>query len=230
METGNPLNELTRLLKAGTPDENGLTVQQYVTGITSAVTPVAELVPGGSISPAVATSDSPTVENSALVRQLGELTSAAREQTQSTEANTLAVVENSVAQASGTQGSKVESVGKTILSFLGSGFGVAQVLNRIFSGRGEDATVSTVSYMPPSSVSVEAGISGGLAGLHPVQYGQNGLARPAAPIQQLTQTPVTIQVQALDSRSFLDHSNEIAEAVKEALLNSHSLNDVVTEI
>ena len=41
---------------------------------------------------------------------------------------------------------------------------------------------------------------------------------------------VTIQVQAMDSRSFLDHSAEIAQAVREAMLNMHSLNDVVNDI
>ena len=41
---------------------------------------------------------------------------------------------------------------------------------------------------------------------------------------------ITIQVQAMDSRSFLDHSTEIAQAVREAMLNMHSLNDVVNDI
>ena len=34
----------------------------------------------------------------------------------------------------------------------------------------------------------------------------------------------------MDSRSFLDHSDEIANAVREAVLNSHSLRDVLTEL
>lgn len=41
---------------------------------------------------------------------------------------------------------------------------------------------------------------------------------------------ITIQVQAMDSRSFLDHSAEIAQAVREAMLNMHPLNDVVNDI
>ena len=43
-------------------------------------------------------------------------------------------------------------------------------------------------------------------------------------------TQVTVQVQAMDSRSFLDHSEEIARAVRQAMLNSHGINDVVTEL
>lgn len=41
---------------------------------------------------------------------------------------------------------------------------------------------------------------------------------------------VHVQAPSMDSQWFMDHSNEIASAVKSAMLNSHSLNDVVSEI
>lgn len=41
---------------------------------------------------------------------------------------------------------------------------------------------------------------------------------------------INVHVQALDSQSFITRSNDIAKAVKSAMLNSHSLNDVVAEI
>jgi hypothetical protein len=34
----------------------------------------------------------------------------------------------------------------------------------------------------------------------------------------------------MDSQSFLDHSNEIAQAVRAAMLNSNSINDVVNNL
>jgi hypothetical protein len=34
-------------------------------------------------------------------------------------------------------------------------------------------------------------------------------------------------VNAIDSKSFIDHSDAIAEAVRQALLNSHALGDVI---
>lgn len=40
---------------------------------------------------------------------------------------------------------------------------------------------------------------------------------------------VVIQVQAMDSRSFLDHRDEIASAVKQALMESHGLGTVLGE-
>jgi hypothetical protein len=41
---------------------------------------------------------------------------------------------------------------------------------------------------------------------------------------------ITIHVQAMDSRSFLDRSEDIAQAVRKAMLESNVLNDVVREI
>jgi hypothetical protein len=41
---------------------------------------------------------------------------------------------------------------------------------------------------------------------------------------------VHVHVQAMDSQSFMNRSNDIAKAVKTAMLNSHSLNDVVSEL
>jgi hypothetical protein len=66
-------------------------------------------------------------------------------------------------------------------------------------------------------------------------YNQDGSVRsfgdptgsgvPAASAPQ-----IVVNVQAMDSRSFLDHSQEIAQAVRDAMLNMHALNDVVNEL
>lgn len=57
----------------------------------------------------------------------------------------------------------------------------------------------------------------------------------AAGISERAQGPVgassiTVQVQAMDSKSFLDHSDAIATAVRKAMLESHSLNSVVADL
>ena len=46
---------------------------------------------------------------------------------------------------------------------------------------------------------------------------------------QSNSTQITVQVQAMDSQSFLDHSNDIALAVRQAMLESSVLNDVIRE-
>lgn len=63
-----------------------------------------------------------------------------------------------------------------------------------------------------------SGDSGGDSSQAPGQAGQD------------TTPQITIQVQAMDSRSFLDHSHDIAQAVREAMLNMHALNDVVNDL
>jgi hypothetical protein len=43
-------------------------------------------------------------------------------------------------------------------------------------------------------------------------------------------TQITVQVQAMDSQSFLDHSDDIAAAVRQAMLTSTTLNDVIRAV
>ena len=41
---------------------------------------------------------------------------------------------------------------------------------------------------------------------------------------------ITLNVQAMDSQSFLDRSADIAQAVRQAMLNMHSINDVINDL
>jgi hypothetical protein len=41
---------------------------------------------------------------------------------------------------------------------------------------------------------------------------------------------ILVQVQAMDSQSFMDHSQDIAQAVRQAMLNLNSLNDVILDL
>jgi hypothetical protein len=52
----------------------------------------------------------------------------------------------------------------------------------------------------------------------------------APPARPSAATQVTVQVQAMDSKSFLDHREEIARAVRQAVLSSHSLNDALRDV
>ena len=64
-----------------------------------------------------------------------------------------------------------------------------------------------------------------------VSWGENGLPRAAGSRRSNAGTQqITVQVQAMDSQSFLDHSDDIAQAVRQAMLNMNSLNDVVTSL
>lgn len=97
----------------------------------------------------------------------------------------------------------------------------------LFGGGGQTLAVQP-PYMLPSPVQSEAGVTASAPGqVTPVSYSNTGQARA----QGASSAPqVTIQVNAMDSQSFLDHSDDIAMAVKQAILNSSSLNDVIAEL
>ena len=83
-------------------------------------------------------------------------------------------------------------------------------------------------YAAPESVNLEAGLQSDRS-FSQIGYSQSGIARPV-PSSQRQSAPIQITVNAIDSRSFMDHSEDIARAVREAMLQSHSLNDVIAEI
>lgn len=164
-----------------------------------------------------------------LGRQLAELTLAARAQAEYLDANTRAVAENSLAKATNGGSSTAGGIGRTILSILGGGFGLGQLLGNLFGGGNDEPVAPALpTYALPPTVQVNAAVDG--SGLQAIRYGSDGLPRAAESQPPTTSIPVTIQVQAIDSQSFKDHSSEIASAVREALLHSHSLNDVVLEL
>jgi hypothetical protein len=79
-----------------------------------------------------------------------------------------------------------------------------------------------MKYAAPDAVSLSLGLVDGGRAVGGVSYGQAGTPR-------LTPS-ITVNVSAMDSRSFSDHSETIARAVREAMLNSGALTDVVTEL
>lgn len=128
-------------------------------------------------------------------------------------------------------------IGSTLLrNVLGLAPLARAVLGLFGWGDGEEEPAPLVKYALPPALHFEAAQGPG-AGLLAVDYGQEGLPRAyagerAAPSETAPAAApqVTIQVQAMDSRSFLDHKEEIARAVREAMLNTHSLNDVVSDL
>lgn len=123
------------------------------------------------------------------------------------------------------------SIASTVFKVLGTGTGISSLVSGIsslFGGNSKEAVPPALTpFSMPSSVNVEAGL-GPEQQFTSVAYGQGGLARPVR--ESRPAAPIQINVNAMDSRSFLDHRDEIASAVREAMLQSHSLNDVVQEL
>jgi hypothetical protein len=150
--------------------------------------------------------------------------------------------------ASGSSGSS--TLGKVVSAVFGNALGMvplAKAIIGLFTGGSQEAPPPLERYALPPSLQFEAADGAG-PGILGADYGQNGLARAQVPepvgapgtydagAVETTggntggTTLVTVQVNAMDSRSFLDHKEEIARAVREAMLNMHSLNDVVSDL
>ncbi|PWU04191.1 MAG: hypothetical protein C5B51_17220 [Terriglobia bacterium] len=145
-------------------------------------------------------------------------------------------------------------VGETVLSIaskvFGSGLGLAPLFSGLFGlfgGGGEAAPPPLVKYGMPEHIYFAGANS--RSGYSEADYDQMGMPRsytstvtgfpssnvpPNGGVNQNTHTEpsaqIQVNVQAMDARSFLDHSHEIAQAVRSAMLSLNSLNDVVNDL
>ena len=120
-------------------------------------------------------------------------------------------------------------IGKILSHFLG-GSALSSIVTGIAGlfGVGKPAApVPLYRFDLPQSVSVEAGVTR-KGQFVPVNHSQTGQVRPNETPQTAAQAvPQSITA---DTRWFMDHSEDIASAVKEAMLHSHSINDVVADL
>jgi len=165
-----------------------------------------------------------------LARQTNSLNTTQIAHVGATQDNTQAVTSNTTAKSGSP--SVASTVGNVASGLLGGALSLSPIISGLiglFGGGGARSAVpsSTIFALPPS-VQSQAGLTGGSTGqIVPVDYGQNGQVRAQS---ASSAPPINIQVNAMDSQSFLDHSDEIARAVREAILNSHSLNDAISEL
>jgi hypothetical protein len=113
-------------------------------------------------------------------------------------------------------------------------------------------TTSSVSYgqygLPRSSVAEQVSAIADNAfepatgsGATPSSFGVTSLSNSFSPASKTSaaafsstssnaEQQIVVQVQAMDSQSFLDRSHDIAQAVRQAMLNSHPVNDVIMDL
>src|SRR5258708_15503866 len=145
---------------------------------------------------------------------------------EATNANTQAMKNSGAASGSGTSGdSTLGTIGKTLESVFGLGLGLSPLISGIaslFGGGGEASQLPPlVKFTLPPAVQEQAGESeSSPTSSFAVDYGAGGRARP----NTLAPPQITVQVQAMDSQSFLDRSNDIALAVRQAMLETGGLN------
>jgi hypothetical protein len=188
---------------------------------------------GGSIGGSLNQSGNSDVTEqlTSLTSQITSLTSIQQSQISALQDNTQAVTQNTSSKAgSGSSvGSTVESAAS---SFLGGGLSSLSPLIggllSLFGGGGSQTLAAPSPFMLPAPVQLGAGVTASAPGqAAPVSYSNTGQPRSQS---AGASAQVTIQVNAMDSQSFLDHSDDIANAVKQAILNSNSLNDVISAL
>jgi hypothetical protein len=172
-----------------------------------------------------------TEQLTSLTTQITSLSSIQQSQISALQDNTQAVSQNTTSKASSgsSVGGSVESAAS---SFLGGGLSSLSPLIggllSLFGGGGGQTLAVPSPFMLPASVQSQGGITASAPGqVTPVSYGATGQPRATSASGS---AQVTIQVNAMDSQSFLDHSDDIANAVKQAILSSNSLNDVISSL
>jgi len=161
-------------------------------------------------------------------QQIAQLRTAYQQQAALITANTQAIQGNTSAQSSR---SALSAAGGVASSLFGGG--ALGLLSPLISGiaslfGGSSAPKPLPLYIPPPRVA----ISGDLNSATPNSAVPNAASPvpPAAGSSQTAPNQVTVNVNAMDSRSFMDHSDDIANAVREAMLNMHPINGVVASL
>jgi hypothetical protein len=168
-----------------------------------------------------------------IASQLEQLRALTQQQAESMAENTQAVAQNTASHTGGGVASAAGNIAKTVANTLGGALSVVPLVSALvglFKKEKPEPPPLQAYTLPPSIQFQGAAVAGGSQGILAVDYGQDGLPRAVTSNTQPNAPSVTVQVQAMDSRSFMDHSDEIARAVREALLNAHSLGDVVSEL
>jgi hypothetical protein len=165
----------------------------------------------------------------AVAAQLEQLRETSQLQADIISQNTEAVVNNTIAHATSGTSSTIGTVGNIASQILGDGLGLVPLISGLvglFGGGGVSTPPPLVTYTAPDSLSLDGQVSqsSGTIGWTASQGAQSWTPTTASAPQ------ITVQVTAMDSQSFLDHSQDIARAVRDAMLNSNALNDVVNDL
>lgn len=167
-----------------------------------------------------------------LTQQLQQLQTVSQAEAQTLQENTQAVNQNTT-QLGQTGSSTASHVGTALQSTLGFFTGLSPLISglvSLFGGGGSSQPAAPVPFALPPSVSVSAGFTEAA----PTQafgadFAAGGQPRPDPSTTSPAAPQITVQVQALDSQSFLDRSQDIAAAVRQAMLESGVLSDVILE-
>src|SRR4051794_5354886 len=142
-------------------------------------------------------------------------------------------IESAVAGSTEKKKDQGGGAAEIALDVVKSGMGLVPLASLVFGlfGGGKEEPPTSMKYALPARRDFSAAETSG--GLADVDYDQSGRPRAVergAAASAGAAPQITVNVQAMDARSFLDRSGDIAAAVRDAMLNLNSINDVVTDL
>src|SRR5258708_11420088 len=169
-------------------------------------------------------------------KQLSALLPVQQQNLDNISQNTQALVNNTASRGSGGP-SALSTAGNIASSILGGGSLLSPIISglmSLFGGR-STAQPAFTAFTMPAPIHLDTTFNSPLPqGVQQIVQPTAGIADAASPgdrgSAQDTGPAIQINVNTIDSKSFLDHSDQIAQAVRQALLNSHPLADVIAEI
>ncbi len=167
-------------------------------------------------------------------KQIERLTSTSQLQADYLLSNTQALGQNTASKTSPSNiaGGLTSAIGGAASSLFGDTLSLLPLVSGIAKlfGGGPAQPEPLMRYIAPPPVQFRDSVNedrtvSGVNGGSGSETG--GTARSGS---QPANQPITIHVNALDSKSIMDRSHDIAQAVREAMLNMHSINDVVNDL
>jgi hypothetical protein len=170
----------------------------------------------------------PGTSSSQASQEIALLEAQFRQQTASLQKNLQSIQGNSSAGGG-------SSVVEDAASHFGGGFGglgllspVVSGLLSLFGGGGSKSGPDPLPvYTPPPGIQISDTLRDAPAPqmTNPAPQVTNAATQATGAAPQ-----ITVHVNAMDSQSFMDRSTDIANAVREAMLNLHPINDVVANL
>jgi hypothetical protein len=162
-------------------------------------------------------------------QQISQLQAAYQQQADLITANTQAIESNTSSKGS----SVASAMGGVASSFLGGGLGLLSPLisgiESLFGGNSAPAPLPI--YTPPPPVNISGALQASPSSTQAAGTSGSTSQPAAGSSSQAASAPqITVNVSAMDSQSFMDRSTDIANAVREAMLNMHPINDVVANL
>jgi hypothetical protein len=165
-------------------------------------------------------------------QEITQLEAQFKQQADLIQANTQALQNSTSSHAGQSVGG---TIGSAATSILGGGLGlfspiVSGIMSLFGLGSSNSAPAPLPFYTAPPRVQMSDTLRTATPSTASTGGAATGGSTPNSASAASASPQVTVNVSAMDSQSFMDRSSDIANAVREAMLNLHPINDVVANL